>query len=387
MKDKLIRVSTVSISLDNLLKGQLSFLNNYFETVAISGYDQHLENVKQREKVRIIDIPISRKIELKQDVISLWKLYRCFKKEKPLIVHSITPKAGLLSMMAAYMAGVPVRIHTFTGLIFPYKQGLFQKLLILMDKVLCFCATDIIPEGNGVKQDLIRYGITKKELMILANGNVNGVDIQYFSPSLYDDNFCREFSDKLGIHEQEIVFIFIGRLVTDKGINELVSAFDGLSRLYSGVKLILVGEQEAELDPLNQKTLAILNTNKAILSVGYQNDIRPFLAISHILTFPSYREGFPNVVLQAGAMGLPCIVTDISGSNEIIKNTVNGRIIPVKNERVLYDEMEHFIRDKDYRDSFNRSECREIILNKYEQKIIWHALLEKYKDAIHNHMN
>lgn len=385
MKNKLIRVSTVAISLDSLLKGQLSFLNKYFNIIGVSGYDKHLENVKQREKIQIIDISISRKIKLKQDIISLWKLYQCFKKEKPMIVHSITPKGGLLSMVAAYLARVPIRIHTFTGLIFPYREGFFQKILILMDKILCFCATDIIPEGKGVRQDLIEYGITSKRLTIIANGNVNGVDGEYFSPSLYNNEFCQTFRYELGVRTEDIIFIFVGRLVSDKGINELVYVFNKLSEIYSNIKLILVGEQEIELDPLNKISLSIMQENKSILTVGYQEDIRPFLVISDVFVFPSYREGFPNVVLQAGVMGLPCIVTNISGSNEIIKDNINGVIIPVKDKQKLYDEMDKFIQDKSYRQSFNSVNCREIILTNYAQEIVWQALLEKYQNAIEDY--
>ncbi len=150
-KPKLIRTSTVAMSLDILLKGQLSFLNKYYNVIAVSGKDEHLKNIEIREKVHIKSIKIERKISPLKDLVSLFRLYIYFKKQKPKIVHSITPKAGLLSMIAAYFAGVPIRIHTFTGLIFPYKKGIFQALLITMDKILCKFATHIIPEGQGVK--------------------------------------------------------------------------------------------------------------------------------------------------------------------------------------------------------------------------------------------
>jgi hypothetical protein len=154
---KLIRTSTVAISLDYLLKGQLSFLQNYYEVIAVSGNDIHLEEVAQREKVKTISVVMQRNISPLKDLLSLWNLYVLFKKEKPLIVHSITPKAGLLTMTAGFFAGVPIRIHTFTGLIFPSKTGFLKRLLIIMDKLLCKFATHIYPEGNGVKQDLINF--------------------------------------------------------------------------------------------------------------------------------------------------------------------------------------------------------------------------------------
>ncbi|SEA45510.1 glycosyltransferase family 4 protein [Bizionia paragorgiae] len=327
---KIIRTSTVAISLDVLLKGQLEFLNNHFEVIAVSGQDKHLENVKKREKVKTIAIEMQRNISPLKDIKSLIQLYRLFKKEKPEIVHSITPKAGLLSMLAAKYAGVPIRIHMFTGLIFPTKKGLMKKLLIQMDKLLCWAATDIIPEGYGVKQDLIGYNITKKPLNILANGNVNGIDVDYYNSTHYNTEQKQSLKKELNIQENDFLFIFVGRLVSDKGINELVQAFKELKSKETNAKLLLVGPLETALDPLNPETLQEIETNDAIISVGYQNDVRPYFSISDALVFPSYREGFPNVVLQAGAMGLPSIVSDINGCNEIIIEGENGVIIPSK---------------------------------------------------------
>jgi len=135
---------------------------------------------------------------------------------------------------------------------------------------------------------------------------------------------------KLGIKKNDFVFIFVGRIVSDKGINELVEAFDKFSNTYKNVKLLLVGPYENELDPISKETNFLINYNKKIIALGDQNDVRPFFSIANLLVFPSYREGFPNVVLQACSMGIPSIVTDINGCNEIIENNVNGIIIPVK---------------------------------------------------------
>ena len=319
---KLIRTSTVPISLDYLLKGQLSFLQNHYEVIAVSGNGIHLEEVACREKVRIIGLEMQRNISPLKDLVSLWNLYVLFKTEKPLIVHSITPKAGLLSMVAGFFAGVPIRIHTFTGLIFPSKSGIIKQLLIAMDKVLCCFATHIYPEGNGVKQDLINFGITNKPLKVIANGNVNGIDTAFFNKNQLSESALQGLKASLGIKPNDFVFIFVGRLVGDKGINELIAAFKKFDAKDT-VKLLLVGPFEQELDPLSVKTLHEINANKNIISVGFQKEVRSYFAIADALVFPSYREGFPNVVLQAGAMNLPCIVTDINGSNEIIIDDIS----------------------------------------------------------------
>ncbi|SFS53595.1 glycosyltransferase family 4 protein [Lutibacter maritimus] len=380
MKKKLIRTTTVSLSLDVLLKGQLHFLNDYYQIIAISGGDDALLKVQEREQVDVIPIEIQRAISPIKDVISLWKLYQCFKKEQPYIVHSITPKAGLLSMVAAYFAKVPIRMHTFTGLIFPNKKGWLQFVLVAMDKLLCKCATHIYPEGQGVKSDLEQYKITQKPLKVLANGNINGIDTSYFNPQLCASNQNEDLKKELGILKEDVVFIFVGRLVGDKGINELIAAFKTLqnSNKSQHSKLILVGPLETELDPLLPATLQEIKTNSAIISVGYQDDVRPYFAIADVLVFPSYREGFPNVVLQAGAMQLPSIVTNINGCNEIIEAGKNGWIIPVKDAAAVYKAMLYCLENPEVLKEM-RNNTRKIITTKFEQKMVWNALLHEYQ--------
>ncbi len=375
MKTKIIRTSTVAMSLNLLLKGQLKFLSKHYDVVAVSGYDNDLEEVKSREEVTIKDIKMERAISPFKDLISLYKLYRYFKKEKPTIVHSITPKAGLLSMMAAKYARVPIRIHTFTGLIFPSKSGLFQKLLIVMDKVLCWHATHIFPEGNGVKQDLERYQITTKPLKILANGNVNGIDIEYFNPENVNLEEKQNLKNVLNLSEKDFVFIYVGRLVKDKGLNELVQAFSKIKD--ENVKLLLVGPFENELDPLKPETISEIKDNSNIVSVGYQKDVRKYYAISSVLVFPSYREGFPNVVLQAGAMQLPSIVSNINGSNEIITHNKNGLIIPVQNSDAIFAAM-LFMMNENIEEMSKHA--RIMIENRYKQQLVWESLLKEYKE-------
>ena len=382
MKTKLFRTATVPSSLNSLLKGQLKFLNETFEVTAISGEGEDLEEVKRREGVNTFAIAMSRPIAPLKDLSSLLKLYRLFKREKPTIVHSITPKAGLLSMLAAKMAGVPIRIHTFTGLIFPTRKGLMQRLLIAMDKLLCWSATDINPEGEGVKRDLQRYHITAKPLKVLANGNINGIDTDYFSKTHFSATDKATFRVSLGIGADDFVYIFVGRLVGDKGINELVVAFQALKQqTISPIKLLLVGRQEALLDPLQTKTLNAIDTDSDIISVGEQKDVRPYLAIANCFVFPSYREGFPNVVLEAGAMELPCIVTDINGSNEIIIENKNGLIVPPKNTEAFQKAMTLLLDDKPLYHKL-KSNSRSLIEQRYHREMVWQALIEMYNKLL-----
>jgi glycosyltransferase involved in cell wall biosynthesis len=378
---KIIRTATVAITLNDLLKGQLAYLNQSHEIIAVSGEDHHLQAVREREGVRAISVPMQRAIRPFQDVVSLYRLYRVFKKEKPTIVHSVSPKAGLLSMVAAYFAGVPIRIHLFTGLIFPTKTGLSQLLLLQMDRLLCAFATHVYPEGNGVRLDLIRYGVTQKPLHLIANGNITGVDTNYFTiPTQTEQQAIR---NSLKIYPSDFVFLYVGRLVGDKGINELISAFTAPELQSKNAKLLIVGYLESKLDPLKTETIRAIETNENIIFVGFQADVRPYYAAADCLVLPSYREGFPNVLLQGGAMGLPSIVTDVNGSNEIIQEGKNGTIVPVKQVQALELAMLAFL-ENGKASAELKQEIREHIHSKYRQDLVWNAINKEYNRVLNS---
>ena len=372
MKKKSIRISTIPLSLDVLLQGQLRMLSEHYEVVGVSSPGEELDKVAQREGIRTIAVPMERKISPFKDLVSLFRLIRLFHREKPWMVHSLTPKAGLLSMMAAWICRVPVRIHSFTGLVFPTASGLKQKILIATDSITCACATTVLPEGKGVQRDLERFRITSKPLNIIGNGNINGIDLEFFdqTPAILEQ------AEKYR-KEEVVTFCFVGRIVRDKGINELVSAFQRLHQAYPNTRLVLVGPFEEQLDPVLPETRQMIEQHTAIEWMGWQDDIRPFLAASEVFVFPSYREGFPNVVLQAGAMGLPCIVTDINGSNEIISDGINGCIIPSQNEQALYEAMEKMLNQEERQKL--AQQARPQIANRYERKALWKELLKFYR--------
>lgn len=345
-KPKIIRVSTVPISLNVFCKGLLQELSKDYEVAAVSSPGTDLEEIEIREKVRTFAVPMRRQIALLHDLRSLWQLFWLFRKEKPDMVHSITPKAGLLSMIAAKLAGVPIRLHTFTGLIWPTASGLKRKILVAMDKLLCICATHLNPEGQGVAHDLQAH-ITHKPLTVLGHGNVRGIDFEYYKSTPEIELAAQQCRTKFGIPQDSFVFLFVGRIVRDKGIVELLEAFKNLTESYSQkndtsspISLLLVGNEEEHLDPLPPSTQQLINTLPNVYRLPFQTDVRPFYATAQALVFPSYREGFPNVVLEAGAFALPSIVTDINGSREIITNKDNGLIIPPQNTEALTQAMQ-----------------------------------------------
>ncbi|HTO35221.1 MAG TPA: glycosyltransferase, partial [Flavobacterium sp.] len=209
----------------------------------------------------------------------------------------------------------------------------------------------------------------------------NGIDTTHFNLNQISEEQKENLKNSLEIQPEDFVFIFVGRIVKDKGINELISAFSSFSSLRGtkqSAKLLLVGNYERELDPLLPETEKIIDTNPNIITTGYQQDVRPYFAVSDCLVFPSYREGFPNVVMQAGAMGLPSIVTNINGCNEIIINQKNGIIIPVKNTEELIQAM--LLNSEKYQAL--KKESRNMITSRYEQKVVWNEILKEYRSLI-----
>lgn len=376
MGKKIIRAVTIDQSL-NFIEPLLPSLKEFYDVQILSSPGKNLEEIGKQYGIKVHKVYMYRRFSPIQDLKSLCQLIKIFHEEKPYMVHSMTPKAGLLCMLASWITRVPRRVHTFTGLIWPTTSGLSRRILMVTDWLTCACATHIIPEGQGVLNDLQKY-ITRKPMQVLGFGNVRGIDLKKFSRS----DEVMAISENL--QEKDIFsFLFVGRIVRDKGINELIEAFSKLNRKYPATRLILVGEYEENLNPLNSDTINEINTNPAIEAVGakYGKNLLAYYATSDCFIFPSYREGFPNVVLEAGAMGLPCIVTDINGSREIIVDGKNGVIIPSKDVMALYDSMEHMMLDKKRRE-YLASNARDMIAKRYEQSFVTKCLLDFYNEII-----
>lgn len=371
-------MTTVPVSLKTLLKGQLRFMNESgFEVTGIAAKGQELEDVQVDEGIRTFEIEMTRTISPIKDLKALFKFYCLCKKEKPIIVHSHTPKAGIVGMLGSKLAGVPIRLHTVAGLPLMEAKGLKRKILDFVEKLTYTCATTIYPNSKGLYDFILENKYTSEnKLKVIANGSSNGINTAFFSPQQISEEQKSTLKKELNILADDFVFIFVGRLVGDKGINELVTAFEKLND--SKTKLLLVGPQEEELDPLKPQTINNIINNKNIIAVGFKRDVRPYFAISNALVFPSYREGFPNVVMQAGAMGLPSIVSDINGCNEIIVEEKNGLIVPAKNVSELTSAMKSLSNNRILYSKLQQN-SREMIIKRYEQKIIWEALLKEYQ--------
>lgn len=376
---KLIRIATIPVALKVLLQDQLKFMSSYYDVIAVSSNDPLLRMVEKEQQVKTVGINMTRTITPFKDLSALWKLYSFLKREKPLIVHTHTPKAGLLGMIAAKLTNVPIRLHTVAGLPLTESTGVKRKVLEIVEKITYLFASKVYPNSFVQARFIVDNKFANKnKIKVIGNGSSNGIDTTYFNPDLYDADFLKKTRNEIGIDENDTVLCFVGRVVKDKGVTELVSQFIELQKDYKNLKLLIVGPFEPDLDPLDDYTEKQIKNNAHIKWLGFQNDVRPYLCIAHLFVFPSYREGFPNVVMQAGAMGLPCVVSDINGCSEIIENNKNGLVVKAKSTKELKDAILLLLNDKELRGKM-ASVSREMIVSRFERRYLWQKLLEEYE--------
>jgi glycosyltransferase involved in cell wall biosynthesis len=380
-KTRLLRITTVPISLHLLLKGQFRFMREQgFEVYTMSAAGKEVPEVV-KEGVEHIEIPLTRKITPIQDLLCLWKMMRIIRSMRPHIVHTHTPKAGLIGMLAAWLCSVPVRMHTVAGLPLVEATGLKRFILVLTEKITYFCATGVYPNSVGLKDYMTQVlGVRNDKLKIIGKGSSNGIDTNRFKRSEDMEQQANELRSRYGIKPGDVVFSFVGRIVKDKGIGELVHAFKRLPELTGGAKvyLLLIGPFEQELDPLHEDDYKFLHDSKNVILAGFQSDVRPWIMASDVFVFPSYREGFPNVVMQSCCLNVPCIVSNINGCNEIIQHGQTGIIVPVKNAEAVYQAMVTLMENAPLRQSYSQA-ARNYIVANFDQQFVWNELLNEYK--------
>lgn len=381
---RLIRITTVPVSLLLLLKGQMKYMQqNGFEVIMVSSPGTEAALAEEQEMCAMITLPMQRGVHLLKDVITLVRLYKLLKELKPDIVHTHTPKAGLLGMLAAMFCRVPIRLHTIAGLPWMEHKGISRFILKQMERLTGFSAHRIYPNSQGLKQFIEEELIVpKQKLKLLGNGSSNGIDCMHFSPAIISQQQILQLQRTAKLTVGGFAWLFVGRLVKDKGINELVAAFLKIAAEFPDDQLWLVGKEEPDLDPLANETSIVLKNNPAVKCWGFQNDVRPFFAASSALVFPSYREGFPNVPMQAGAMEKPMILTDINGCNEIVEHGVSGILVKPKSTDELYCAMRLLRRDADMRSSIGKN-SRKHIVQHYSQQTIWKQLHIEYYSLLH----
>lgn len=376
-KIKILRVVTSSISF-KLIDGQAQFMQQQgYQVITASGGPFPKDGIPQLKGVRFIPQPhLVRPINIKEDLLALRDMIRLIRKEHPDIIHSHTPKAGLMGMLAGWLCRVPIRIHTVAGLPLLVHRGFKRKVLNLVERITYRCATYVYPNSHKLRDTIISLKLASPDkLRVIGDGSSNGINVQHFCKALFAEELVDPIRKQLG---GGFTFIFVGRIVRDKGICELVEAFTRLQQEHPDARLLLVGDFEQELDPLPEEVYHTIQSHPAIYCAGWQDDVRPWFAAADALAFPSYREGFPNVVMQAGAMGLPCVVSDINGCNEIIIEGENGLIIPSHDAAALYQAMKRMMEDKALYTHCQQN-ARPLIASRYKQEDVWQATLEMYR--------
>ena len=378
---KILIVTTVPETLSTILANQPEYLSRFFSVYLASSKGVQSQSVISREGVPLYTVNMKRGISPVSDLFSIIRMCKLLLKLKPDIVHSYTPKAGMIAMISGMICRVPIRIHTFTGLIFPTQLGFKKKLLINIDRIICLSATKVVPEGEGVKKDLVLYGVTRKPLSVIGHGNIAGVDLNFFCPNI--DSVLKKsqlLKLELCIPDDAHVFCYVGRLNKDKGLKELSKAFVCLPE---SVHLIIVGGLDVE-NPVEAETLSLLQQHKRIHMLGFKDDIRYVLEASNALVLPSYREGFPNVVLQAGAMGKPAVVTDINGSNEIIEDGINGWLAKPRDANALHVAMYEVLSVSNERINSMGVVARSRVVERFERSAHWERMRFFYLQEFEN---
>lgn len=293
----------------------------------------------------VIHIDIERRIALWRDIKTLWQLIRIFRTQRFNLVHSISPKGGLLGMLAAWITGVPVRMHTFQGEVWANRRGWWRAALKLMDKLVAKIATQLTVVSHSERQFLLDEGIiSAKKSVVLANGSICGVDTSRFYPNaIMRDNVRREN----GISDDSAVILFLGRLNRDKGALDLAKSFATIAAAMPNVILLLVGPEEEHI--LEQVQRICAAHGERVKIVGFTRHPENYMAAADVLCLPSYREGFGLVIIEAAATGVPAVCSRIYGITDAVEDGKTGLLFPAGDVAALTQALLKLLEDRDLR--------------------------------------
>lgn len=378
-KPKLIRITTVPDSLFGLLPEQMLYMSqNGFDVTMMSADNHFREKVIANEKCPHIVVPLTRKITPFQDLYCIALMIYHFIKIKPDIVHTHTPKAGLIGMIAAYACRVPVRLHTVAGLPLMVQTGFKYKLLLVIEKITYFCANKVFPNSYSLKQYMLEKNMCPpSKLDIIGFGSSNGINLNKFNTKNLDPKILSALKKEIKYDEKNTYLLSVGRVVKDKGIEELVAAFIEVKKENTNLKLILVGSYENDLDPISKHTLDIIQNDEDIIAYGLSNKVEYFMEIVNLFVHASFREGFPNVLLQAGAMSCPIICSEIPGNIDVVVTNETGLLFEVKNTKDLQKTLSYALQNKNQMRIF-ASNLSTIVKNRFERNFVHSKIKEEY---------
>lgn len=376
MKPKFFITTTVARTL-SFFQGQPQLWKTDFEVTAIAAEEDKLKAFAQSEGINYEYIPMHREISLFSDLCCLFRFLKLFIKERPTVVHGNTPKASILSMLAAWITRRPIRIYMCHGLRYQTTSGLLRRVLKSMEWISCHCATHVIGVSKGVADMLVSDGLCdSNKIKVIGHGSAGGIDVNKFSRDVLVSS-KQNIREDLRISAEDFIFCFVGRIVKDKGVNELVEAFDKLSKEYDNIHLMLIGPEEGESDPINDVTKELLESHCRIYSLGRKNDVRPYIAASNALVLPSYREGLGQVILEANALGVPCIATDIIGPKDVIEPLVNGELVKARDVDSLYQKMKEWVNSPSFVKDMGKT-SRALVESRFAQDVVQNKYYKEY---------
>jgi glycosyltransferase involved in cell wall biosynthesis len=382
---RLVHVMTVPLSL-GFFRGQVGYMKGLgFEVHMITSPGEALQRFSEQEQVAVHAVTMSRRIAPFKDLVALVRLCRALSQIKPHIVHAHTPKGGLLGSLAAYMTGVPVRIYHIRGLPFMTAKGLKRLILRLSERVACLLAGRVLCVSHSIREIAIAERLCPPaKIKVLRNGSGNGVDaVSRFNPARADSQLRGQVRAQIGIPADALVIGFVGRIVRDKGIMELAEAWSRLRDEFNSLFLLLVGPLEPQ-DPLPEKVVQLLRSDPRVRLVDFAADIFPFYTAMDVVTLPSYREGFPNVPLEAAAMQLPIVATRIPGCTDAIQDGSTGMLIPPYDAGALTTALRAYLNNPELRRRHGRA-AREYVLANFRPQDIWEALYHEYEELLAQH--
>ena len=328
-------------------------------------------------EVPVIAVGIERKISITSDIKALYMLYWLFRRHGYDAIHSVTPKAGLLSMIAGYFAGVPIRIHIFTGQVWVTRKGISRWLLKTLDRILVLCATHILVDSCSQRDFLIEQGVvSNKKSNVLADGSICGVDTDRFFPNIEARERIRK---KYGISESDVVFLYLGRLNRDKGLHDLALSFDQICSKYNNTHLVIVGPDEQGMK--EQMESICTSCRQKMHFVGYTEVPEQYFAAADVFCLPSYREGFGVVVIQAASVGIPSIGTKIYGVIDTIEDGITGLMYRPGDVDDLAAKMAEMIERPDLRKKMGTN-ARIRASEKFSKETVTKALVDYYKSLL-----
>ena len=368
-------VTTVSHGVETYLAGQPRRLQERFDVTLVCSPGAGLQQAGAREGVGVAAVPMTRRITPLRDLAALLRLYRLFRRTRPSIVQTYSPKAGLVGMAAARLARVPVRVHGIIGLPLTEAVGLRARVLRLTERLTYANATRLTCNSTGLRR-WVHEHLSRRPVDVIGRGSVNGVDTTLLRPATAAERQAARTD--LGLADAGCVFVFLGRLVRDKGVGELLEAFAAVHAADPRSRLLLVGDYDDESLPTATRTL--LTAHPGVRHVGWRSDVRAMYAAADVLVLPSYREGMPNVVLEAAAMALPVVATDINGSNEVVVDGVTGLLVPAKDAARLAAAMRQLLVAPDRAAMGERG--RSLVEADFEHVAFCHRLADYYDQLL-----